>query len=111
MTLLTYPGNYRLGNKLAYASASTSLASTYKVKFLTQEIEGRVVTPMPKDIAEEFKILYITIRDIKKWSNKEYKLPKEYNKYFLKEADKEAERTEESKTSLASEELNCLVGT
>ena len=57
---------------------------------------------MPKDIADLFKILYIKISDIDKWSNKEYKLPKEFDKYFPR---KNAEGAEEAKSSLASEEI------
>ena len=52
LTLLTRPANYRLSNKIVYASKRTCLLDTYRVQFQVQELEGRVVTPMPKGIAD-----------------------------------------------------------
>ena len=46
LTLLSRPADYRLSNKIAYASESSSLLNTYKVQISIQELEGRVVTPM-----------------------------------------------------------------
>ena len=82
LTLLTCPANYRLSNKIVYASESTCLSDTYRVQFQIQELEGRVVTPMPKGIADRFQIPYIEISNIKKWSDSEYETPKEFDKYF-----------------------------
>ena len=83
---------------------------TYKVQFPIQELEGQVVTPMPKDIADHFQIPYIKISDIEKWSNKEYKLPKEFNKYYPRTEDIDAEGAEEAKVSSASEVLEIQAG-
>ena len=71
LTLLTCPANYRLSNKIVYASERTCLLDTYRVQFQVQELEGRVVTPMLKGIADQFQIPYIKISDIKKWSKTE----------------------------------------
>ena len=64
LTLLTRPVNYRLINKTVYASEGTGLLDTYKVQFQIQELEGLVVTPMPKGITDQFQIPYIEISDI-----------------------------------------------
>ena len=111
LTLLSRPANYRLSNKIAYASESSSLLNTYKVQISIQELGGRVITPMPKDIADLFEIPYIKFSNIDKWSNKEYKLPKESNKYFPRKEDKDTEGAKASKTSISSEDLDSPVGT
>ena len=97
LTLLTRPVNYRLINKTVYASEGTGLLDTYKVQFQIQELEGRVVTPMPKGIADRFQIPYIEISDIGKWSKKEYETPKEFDKYYP--STENAEGAEEAEAS------------
>ena len=39
LTLLTCPANYRLSNKIVYASESTCLSDTYRVQFQIQELD------------------------------------------------------------------------
>ena len=72
---------------------------TCRVQFQVQELEGQVVTPMPKGIADQFQIPYIEISDIEKWSEKEYKTPKEFDKYYP--STENAEGAEEAEASSA----------
>ena len=108
LTLLSCPADYRLSNKIVYASESTCLSDTYRVQFQIQELEGRVVTPMPKCIADRFQIPYIEISKIKKWSESEYETPKEFDKYFP--STKDTKRAEEAEASSETEDLETQTG-
>ena len=108
LTLLTRPANYRLSNKIVYASERTYLLDTYRVQFQVQELEGRVVTPMPKGIADRFQIPYIEISNIKKWSESEYKTPKEFDKYYP--STENTKGAEEAEASSETEDLETQTG-
>ena len=58
---------------------------------------------MPKGIVDQFQIPYIEISNIEKWSKKEYKTPKEFNKYYP--STENAEGAEEAEASSKPEGL------
>ena len=65
---------------------------------------------MPKGIADQFQIPYIEISNIEKWSKKEYKTPKEFDKYYPSTENTDAEGAEEAKASSVLENLEIQVG-